>query len=79
MYFIIMAAVITVSGVATPVQPSIMASYVSLDRCLDELVLVSKLKGYKRVVHPMFGNSVVQQYSKDSLTLFFCAKDKRSL
>jgi hypothetical protein len=79
MYFIIMAAVITVSGVATPVQPAIMASYVSLDRCLDELVLVSKLKGYKRVVHPMFGNSVVKQYNKDSLTLFFCAKDKRSL
>jgi len=39
----------------------------------------SKYADFKLIKHPMFGKAIVKQYSKDGVTVLFCAKDMRSV
>jgi hypothetical protein len=77
MYYLILTAIITASS--PPILPAIMGSYVSLERCLDDLVAASKYEDFKLARHPMLGKSAVKQYSKEGITVLFCAKDMRSI
>jgi hypothetical protein len=79
MYYMILAAMITTANAAPLPMPLIVGSYVSLDKCTYELVVASKYADFKLVKHPMFGKAIVKQYSKDGVTVLFCAKDMRSV
>jgi hypothetical protein len=79
MYFMIIVTMITISGVTAPapVQPSVMDSYVSIEKCRDDLVWMAENDGVKLVTQPMFGKAAVQQYGEEGITVFFCARDMR--
>jgi hypothetical protein len=79
MYFLILAAMIT-SSTAQPLPiPAVMASYKTIEQCRDDLVYMAKNDGFKSTKHPMFGKSAVKQYGKEGITVFFCARDMRSV
>jgi hypothetical protein len=75
----ILAAMITTTNAAPLPIPMVIESYVSLEKCIDELVVASKHMDFKLVKHSMLGKSAVKQYSKDGVTVLFCAKDMRSI
>jgi hypothetical protein len=77
MYYMILAAIISTGS--PPILPSIMGSYVSLDKCLDELVAASKHEDFQLAKHPMLGRAAIKQYGKEGITVLFCAKDMRSV
>jgi hypothetical protein len=79
MYFLILAAMVTSSTAAPLPMPAVMGSFSTLEKCRDELVSLSKTDNFKLKKHPMFGKSAVKLYGKEGLTVFFCAKDKRSV
>ena len=77
MYYMILTAVITATS--PPLTPAIIDSYVSLEKCLDDLISASKYEDFELVKHPILGRSAVKQYGKEGVTVLFCAKDRRSI
>jgi hypothetical protein len=77
MYYMILTAIITASS--PPILPAIMGSYVSLERCLDDLVAASKYEDFKLAKHPMLGRTAIKIYSEEGVAILFCAKDRRSI
>jgi len=80
MYFIVLAFMFTgLNAPALPTVPALMGEYVSLEKCKDELTLISKTqKGYKRVIHNTLGYSVVK-FNGDDAQILFCVRDMRSV
>ena len=80
MYYIVLAFMFTgLDAPALPVVPAIMGDYVSLEKCKDELTLISKTQeGYKRVMHNTLGYSVVK-FEGENAQILFCTRDMRSV
>ena len=80
MYFIVLAAMLTLPEAGAPLpMPSIVTSYSSLDKCIEALESSAMYDGFTKVKHPMFGRSIVRKYGKEGVTLLFCARDMRSV
>ena len=79
MYFIILATMLTNTNAAPLPMPSIMGSYETLEKCRDELIFMADNNGFRLTKHPMFGKSAAKQYGKEGVTVFFCARDMRSI
>ena len=79
MYFLILAAMVTSSTAAPLPMPAVMASFSTLEKCRDELVMLSKTDNFKLKKHPMFGESAVKRYGNEGLTVFFCARNMRRI
>jgi hypothetical protein len=79
MYYMILAAMITTTNAAPLPMPMVIESYSTLQKCTDELVIVSRSMDFQLIKDPMFGRSIIRQYGKEGLTILFCAKDMRSV
>ena len=72
MYGVVIAIMLT--GASETKLPVLVATYANLSDCRMELVEVSKLPGFERVVSPLFGYAVVKKI-EGSTTMAFCVKN----